>query len=61
MFKKLKSIPKLLGAKIKIKFLYTNQNVDKNETASYDQAVIENISLKPEIKELDFTSFSMLN
>ncbi len=51
----LKSTPKLLGAKGKIKFLYIDLNVDKTETASYDQAIIEKISIKSEIKALDFT------
>jgi len=55
MFTILRSKPKLLGAKVDMKFLYFDQNDDENETVSYDQAVIEKISLKSEIKTLDFT------
>lgn len=55
MFATLKSTPKLLGAKVKIKFLYYDQYDDDNETLSYEQAVIDKISIKPEIKALDFT------
>jgi hypothetical protein len=55
MFAKHKSIPKILGAKVEIKFLYIDQNVDENDTASYDQAVIKTISLKSEIKALNLT------
>jgi len=57
MFAILKFKPKLLGAKVKIKFLYYNQYDDDNETLSYEQAVIDKISIKPEIKALDFTLF----
>jgi hypothetical protein len=49
----LKSIPKLFGGKDEIKFLYYDHNDDDNETISYDQAVIEKISIKSEI--VDFT------
>ena len=55
MFATLKSTPKLLGAKVKIKFLYYDQYDDDNETVSYEQAVIYKISIKPEIEALDFT------
>jgi hypothetical protein len=55
MFAILKFKPKLLGAKVKIKFLYYDQYDDDNETLSYEQAVIDKISIKPEIKALDFT------
>jgi hypothetical protein len=55
MFAALKSMPKLLGAKVEIKFVYYDHNDDDNETVSYDQAVIERISIKPEIPALDFT------
>jgi len=55
MFATLKSTPKLLGAKVKIKFLYYNQYDDDNKTVSYEQAVIYEISIKPEIEALDFT------
>ncbi len=55
MFTLLKSTPKLLGAKVKIKFLYIDLNVDETKNASYDQAIIEKISLKTEVKALDFT------
>jgi regulatory protein YycI of two-component signal transduction system YycFG len=44
MFAALKSMPKLLGAKVEIMFLYYDHNDDDNETVSYDQAVIERIN-----------------
>jgi hypothetical protein len=53
MFTLLKSIPNLLGAKVEIKFLYFDPNESEIETTSYDQAIIENISPKTEVKRLD--------
>jgi len=38
MFSTLKSIPKLLGAKVEIKFLYYDQIDDDTKTISFDQA-----------------------
>ena len=55
MFATLKSTPKLLGAKVKIKFLYYDQYDDDNKIVSYEQAIIYKISIKPEIEALDFT------
>jgi hypothetical protein len=55
MFTLLKSTPKLLGAKVKIKFLYFDVNESKIETTVYDQAVIERISPRTEIKRFDIT------
>jgi hypothetical protein len=46
----LKSTPQLLGAKVAIKLLYFDANEDKTVTASYDQAIIEKISPKTEVK-----------
>ncbi len=43
-FNILKSTPKLLGAKVEIKFLYYDKA--ENETVFYEQAVIEKILLK---------------
>ena len=54
MFAALKSMPKLLWAKVEIMFLYYDHNDDDNETVSYYQAVIERISIKPKIPALDF-------
>ncbi len=45
MFTLLKSTPNLLGAKVKIKFLYFDPNESEIESSVYDQAVIEKISL----------------
>ncbi len=45
MFTLLKSTPKLIGAKVEIKFLYFDINESDIETTVYDQAVIERISL----------------
>jgi hypothetical protein len=55
MFTLLKSIPNLLGAKVKIKFLYFDPIESKIETTSYDQAIIEKLSPNFEIKRLDLT------
>ena len=55
MFTLLKSTPKLIGAKVEIKFLYFNTNESDIETTVYDQAVIEKISLRTEIKRIDIT------
>jgi hypothetical protein len=54
MFSTLKLIPKLLGAKVEIKFVYYDHNDDDNETISNDQEVIERISIKTEIQAFDF-------
>ena len=51
----LKSIPNLLGAKVKIKFLYFDTIAGDDETKIYDQAIIENLVYKKEIKRLDLT------
>ncbi len=55
MFTLLKSTPKLIGAKVEIKFLYFNTVESDIETTVYDQAVIEKISLRTEIKRIDIT------
>ncbi len=55
MFTLLKSTPKLIGAKVEIKFLYFDINESDLETTVYDQAVIERISLRTEIKRFDIT------
>jgi hypothetical protein len=55
MFTLLKSTPKLLGAKVEIKFLYFDINESEIETTVYDQAVIERISPRTEIKRFDIT------
>jgi hypothetical protein len=55
MFTLLKSTPKLLGAKVEIKFLYFDMNESEIETTVYDQAVIERISPRTEIKRFDIT------
>ena len=55
MFTLLKSTPKLIGAKVEIKFLYFDINESEIETTVYDQAVIEKISLRTEIKRFDIT------
>ena len=55
MFTLLKSTPKLIGAKVKIKFLYFDTIESDSETTVYDQAVIEKISLRTEIKRFDIT------
>ncbi len=55
MFTLLKSIPKLLGAKVEIRLLYFDPNECETETASYDQAILEKISPKTEVKGLDLT------
>ena len=55
MFTLLKSTPKLIGAKVEIKFLYFNTVESDIETTVYDQAVIDKISLRTEIKRFDIT------
>ena len=55
MFTMLKSIPNLLGAKVEIKYLYFDQNEGDVETAFYDQAIVEKLSPKIEIKRLVLT------
>jgi hypothetical protein len=55
MFTLLKSTPRLIGAKVEIKFLYFNTVESDIETTVYDQAVIEKISLRTEIKRIDIT------
>jgi hypothetical protein len=55
MFTLLKLIPNLLGAKVKIKFLYFDQIESEIKTTSYDQAIIEKLSPNFEIKRLDVT------
>jgi uncharacterized protein YifE (UPF0438 family) len=55
MFTLLKSTPKLIGATVEIKFLYFNTVESDIETTVYDQAVIEKISLRTEIKRIDIT------
>jgi hypothetical protein len=55
MFTLLKSTPKLLGAKVKIKFLYFDINKSEIRTTVYNQAVIERISPRTEIKRFDIT------
>ena len=44
MFTLLKLIPNLLGAKVKIKFLYFHQIESEIKTTSYDQAIIEKLN-----------------
>jgi hypothetical protein len=53
MFTMQKSIPNLLRAKVKIKFLYFNQNKVDVETAFSYKVIIEKLSPKTEIKRLD--------
>ncbi len=55
MFTMLKSIPNLLGAIVKIKFLYFDTIAGDVETEFYDQAIIEKLSPKHDIKRLDLT------
>ena len=55
MFTLLKSTPKLIGAKVEIKFFYFNQIESEINTTSYDQAIIEKLSPNFEIKRLDLT------
>jgi hypothetical protein len=55
MFTLLKSTPKLIGAKVEIKYLYFDINESEIKTTVYDQAVIERISPRTEIKRFDIT------
>jgi hypothetical protein len=51
----LRSIPNLIGAKVEIKFLHFDTIVGDVETEIYDQAIIDNLIYKQEIKRLDLT------
>ncbi len=60
MFTLLKSTPKLLGAKVEIKFLYFDINKSEIETAVYDQAVIENFVLSKKDIQMSTGSLNQL-
>jgi hypothetical protein len=51
----LRSIPNLIGAKVEIKFLHYDMILGDVETEIYDQAIIDNLIYKQEIKKLDLT------
>jgi hypothetical protein len=55
MFTMLRSIPNLIGAKVEIKFLHFDAIIGDVETEIFDQAIIDNLIYRQEIKILDLT------